>query len=137
MGDSPRLAHRQWRTSGHTVLSEVRETKDAVGATVISRYSGFDSKPDPPVLRRKSNQASRGNFLKPIFMMQSAEYVLCSYSTIQRQLVPLILSAWQSLYRRFWNPWSQTCMWASAIVMCNPLPQYSPQMPFAQRDHPV
>jgi hypothetical protein len=49
---------------------------------------------------------------------------------------PLIPSTWQSL-RRFWNSWSQTCMWAASIVMGNPLPQDSPQMLFAQRDDPV
>jgi len=40
-----------------------------------------------PVLRRKSNRALRSNLLQPIFMVQSAVYGLCSYSTLRWQLV--------------------------------------------------
>jgi len=54
---------------------------DVLGRSVALRQRAMQ-KVSAGVLRRKSNQASRGNFLQPIFMMQSAEYVLCSYSTI-------------------------------------------------------
>src|SRR5262245_29734224 len=76
---------------------------------------------------QKSHAISRGNFFQPIFMVQPAENILGPDPGGCWQLMPLKFRS------REWfpteNAWPQAGVWASVIVVGNPLPQDRSKMP--------
>src|SRR5262249_60067263 len=76
---------------------------------------------------QKSHAISRGNFFQPIFMVQPAENILDSDPGGCWQLMPLKFRSREWIPTE--NAWPQAGVWASVIVVGNPLPQDRSKMP--------
>lgn len=75
----------------------------------------------------KYSAKSRGDRLKPILVMETAENWFGSHAMSVRQLVADRL--WHRQRRWFGKPGTEACVRATSIVMKDPLVEERPQMP--------
>src|SRR5215475_15012544 len=86
---------------------------------------------------QKHHPISRSRFLQPIFMVQPAENILDSDPGGGWQLIALNCRSPYWFPTKIWNAWPQAGVWASLIVVGNPLPQDRSKMLLIEGDHVV
>src|SRR5215472_16891466 len=86
---------------------------------------------------QKRHAISRGSFFQPIFMVQPAENILGPDPGGCWQLMPLKFRSREWFPTEIGNAWPQAGVWASVIVVGNPLPQDRSKVPLAYGDHVI
>src|SRR5262244_1473441 len=86
---------------------------------------------------QKRHAISRGNFFQPIFMVQPAENILGPDPGGCWQLMPLKFRSREWFPTKIRNAWPQAGVWASVIVVGNPLPQDRSKVPLTYGDHVI